>query len=518
MRWIKMDMWKASIVIAVLQLLLVFIVWVPVTAADTHERASGLTRPGTITAQATPTEDATVAALNKEKLIQEVNQQQRTFGNWLWSNAAAILSSLLSTLVVVIAALVAFWQWRVGRKDAQDKELKDREAERDKRAEEQKRSLEDRAEERFQVAVVGLGNDKESARIGAAILLRTFLRKGQGYEQFYVQTFDLAVANLRHPRNLTPPEDIDGLLLPPERSIDTPLPLTTLSQALIVAFKEAFPLTREWLTKQYSVFTPQMLDATGIQLDNAYLSGTDLKLAWMPLASMRAANLSKTLLDGAQLYGANLSGAFLEEANFSKADLNGANLSKANLSKTNLSGAQLLYADFSKADFSGANLSGAFLLNADLSKAKLLYANLSGAFLEEANLCEADLNGVHLSRADLSKANLNGANLSEADLYEADLGEANLRGVNIEDALSLKDTNLRGVKGLTHEQLATCRAKGAIIDDDSTASASQSTAADPTFSSSNNTQASLAPSYEESTQTLDAGGSNVASSGPSSQS
>ncbi len=421
MRWIKMDMWKVSIVIAGLQLLLVFIVWVPVSAADTHERAS-LTWPGTIMAQSTPTEDATVAALNKEKLIQDVNQQQRTFDNWLWSNAAAILSSFLSTLVVVLGALVAFWQWRVGRKDAQDKELKDHEEEREKREEEQKRSLEDRAEERFQAAVVGLGNDKEEARIGAAILLRTFLRKGQGYELFYVQTFDLAVANLRHQRNLIPPGDTDGQLHSPERSIDTPLPPTTLSQALIVAFKEAFPLAREWLSKQYSVFTPQSLDATGIQLDNAYLSGADLKLAWMPRASMRAANLSEIRLDKAQLYGANLSEAFLEEANLSEAILTVANLSEADLSKANLRGVQLFYADLSKAD--------------------LREANLSGAFLDEANLNKADLR------------------------------EANLSGVNIEDALSMKGTNLRGVKGLTQEQLANCRAKGAIIDDDSTASAS----------------------------------------------
>jgi hypothetical protein len=41
------------------------------------------------------TEDATVIALNKEMLTQEVAQQQHTWENWLWSNTATIVSSFL---------------------------------------------------------------------------------------------------------------------------------------------------------------------------------------------------------------------------------------------------------------------------------------------------------------------------------------------------------------------------------------------------------------------------------------
>jgi hypothetical protein len=87
--------------------------------------------------------------------------------------------------VIVIGALVGLWRWR-----------RDQHTEREKRA-----------EERFQAAVTGLGDEKEGARIGAAILLRTFLRPG--YEQFYTQAFDLAVANLRLPRAPQPPADPD---------------------------------------------------------------------------------------------------------------------------------------------------------------------------------------------------------------------------------------------------------------------------------------------------------------------
>ena len=367
MRWLKRDGWKVDVAVAGMLLLLVLMVWVPVSAARVHSRVtSGFAVQVTVTVQATPTEDATVTALNKEKLTQEVSQQQHTFGNWLWSNAAAILSSFLSTLVVVIGALIGYRQWRVGRKDIHAKELEDRRAEREKQVEEQRRSLEDRAEERFQAAVVGLGDDKEGARIGAAILLRTFLREGQGYEQFYVQTFDLAVANLRLPRSLTLPEDPDGLPHLPEHPNDTPWPLTTLSQALIVVFKEAFPLAREWLTKQHPAFTSQTLDATGIQLDNAYLSGTDLNLAWIRLASMRAANLRRATLSGANLSDANLSGADLREAN-----LDGANLRRANLS-----GADLYMVDLREPTLIGTNLIGTNLSGADLSDADLSGANL----------------------------------------------------------------------------------------------------------------------------------------------
>ena len=233
MRWLKRDLWKTAIAIAGMLLFLMLMLWISVLAASAG--ASGFTGP--VTELATPTEDATVATLNKEKLAQEVKQLKEQnepdlFG-WLRTNA----SILLSTLVVVIGALIGLWRW-----------LGDRRDEHEKRREDQRSEQEKRAEERFQSAVTGLGDDKEGARIGAAILLRTFLRPG--YEQFYTQTFDLAVANLRLPRTPHPPEDPN-----------TPLPLTTLSQALIVVFREAFPLVRSQDKR-----SPESLDATGIQL------------------------------------------------------------------------------------------------------------------------------------------------------------------------------------------------------------------------------------------------------------
>src|SRR6266516_7977521 len=186
MCWLKNDLWKVGIAIVGMLLLPILMVWVPVSATSAYEGMSGLATPVTGTMQATPTVDATVVALNKEKLAQEVqqlkNQNATDLSGWIRMNAAI----LLSTLVVVIGGLIGLFRW-----------LGDRLDEYEKRREDQRNEQEKRAEERFQAAVTGLGDEKKGAKIGAAILLRTFLRPG--YEEFYTQTFDLAVAHLRLP-------------------------------------------------------------------------------------------------------------------------------------------------------------------------------------------------------------------------------------------------------------------------------------------------------------------------------
>jgi uncharacterized protein YjbI with pentapeptide repeats len=146
-----------------------------------------------------------------------------------------------------------------------------------------------------------------------------------------------------------------------------------------------------------------------------------------------------------------------------------------------------------------ANLRGANLITADLSKADL----------SEADLSKANLWGAHLWGAFLENAKFGGANLREARL-----GEADLRGAHPEDAQSLEDANLRGVKGLTEEQLKACKAKGAIIDEAFTTSSSQSPVASPPLSKSNDGQVSSAQSVQESTPTPDTDGSSAASSKP----
>ncbi len=419
----KRRLWKTIIAITGIFFLLLFQIGFPASKANAQGKVLTVATPEIVTVQATPTVDETVTALNKEQLVQQVTDQQHTWGNWIWSNAVTILSSLFSTLVIVGGALFGLWRWFTDRRDAQDKELKDRQNEREKRA-----------EERFQSAVEGLGDEKEGVKIGASILLRTFLRPG--YEQFYIQVFDLVVAHLRLPDAPHPPED-PGI----------PQSLTTLRQALIVVFKEVFPLARNLEERE-----PRALDATGVQLDRAYLWRVDLKQAWMRRASLQETNLFQGHFSLANFSGGNFSRANLQMANFSEAYLRDVNFSQANLREAN----------FSKTSLRGRNVRG----------------------FNGGNFTEARLKG-----ANFSEAYLKGANFSKADLTET----------NIEDALSLQDTDLRGVTGLTKEQLTACKTKGAIIDEAHMTKSLQSTVTVPPSLQSHNTQGPSTASVQADT-------------------
>jgi len=102
----------------------------------------------------------------------------------------------------------------------------------------------------------------------------------------------------------------------------------SLSQALIVVFKEAFPLARNNISSNNEdKGAIQSLDATGIPLDNAFLLKADLKQVMMPQASLRKAHLNEVDLRGADLAGADLSRATLIGASLEKvSSLEGTNL------------------------------------------------------------------------------------------------------------------------------------------------------------------------------------------------
>src|SRR5205823_4625750 len=137
---------------------------------------------------------------------------------------------------------------------------------------------------------------------------------------------------------------------PPENPND-PLPITTLSYALIAVFKEVFPHVRDSIAgnKDKSV---QTLDATGVQLDSAYLANANLKEVWMPNASLRGANLA------------------------------GADFTKANLANADFRKAQFRFTDFTHANLEGANLSGIFPSRSVIFR----FAKLNNADLHDANL------------------------------------------------------------------------------------------------------------------------------------
>ncbi len=354
--------------------------------------------------------DPTVTALQKAQLAQQLEKLQHD-NEWLWN----ISPALLSTLAVITAALIGIFRWLRERRDEQARILEDREDEREKRS-----------EQRFQSVVKDLSDEDLSTRIGAAIMLRTFLRPG--YEQFYAQVFDLTVAHLRLHRRIEPHMNVTE-------------PHLLLTQALITVFKESFPHARDRLHH-----SPHLL--TSIQLGRADLAGADLKQAWIPEAYLVEADLSSAELDGANLARANLTGAMLNTATLTNANLIGAVLHEASLE--------------------WAELPHAILDGATLTKANLTKANLTGAvFLEGADLTEANLTGTNLTEAHLVGANLRKANLTDPHLTGADLTGANLSGAHPEAAKSLTGTKMYGVSGLTKEQWDACKHKGARIEESS---------------------------------------------------
>lgn len=458
MSWLKNDLWKVGIALLGLLCLMV----IPMAVASAKKPSVFVSSLAIV--QATPTEDATVAALSKEQLTQQVAGQQHTLDNWLWSNIATILTSLISTLALAATGVFAVIRYFNDRKDMREKQvaeakrrLGDRQAERNRRGEEQQRWLKDRederekrAEERFQMVVEGLSSEREDAKVGAAITLRTFLRSD--YKQFYIQAFDLAVAHLRLPRSTSQlageeiaEEDRAEIYDP----LNIPLPLTTLSQALITVFKEAFPLAR--MQNKGDI---RALDASYVQLDRAILNYADLEQAWMVRASLREAQLFQ-----ARLGGTNLARAYLYKADLREATLQKTNLRRAFLQEADLRGANLEEAQLPKADLLGANLEGAKLQKANLEGAKLQKADLSKATLTSANLKGANLQWVKLNDTDLSGADLTGAHFWRA---------------NPEKASSLVGTNLQNVEGLSKEQQAMCKKQGAIINEESVTSPSPS--------------------------------------------
>jgi uncharacterized protein YjbI with pentapeptide repeats len=378
MHWHKRDIWKAGIALTGLLVFLVLMVWIPLSAADAHTGESGLAIAGIV--QATPTVDLTVTALAKEQLVLQNKQLEqsndRGLGAWVWNNAAAIVASFLSTLVVVIGALIAFWQWRTNRNDTLTKESNDRKEAQDK-------DLRTQAEERFQAAVTALGSENEATQVGGAILLRSFLHEEDKnlYGRYYTQIFDLAVAYLRVTR---PPIELPlpGQPTNPSRPLFPPFP-TPLGQALAVVFKEAFPLAKN----QQKMHHPSFLDATSIELDWAYLKEAKLIQVWMPSAHLRHADLSRADLTEANLRGADLDSADLTNAKLGKADLREASLIVADLQGADLQGADLSWADLSRASLGGANLSRADLTWADLSRDEICGVDIEYAqSLQDANL------------------------------------------------------------------------------------------------------------------------------------
>ncbi|BDS10445.1 pentapeptide repeat-containing protein [Aureispira anguillae] len=182
-----------------------------------------------------------------------------------------------------------------------------------------------------------------------------------------------------------------------------------------------------------------------VNLVESQLDSVSYKLIFEK-ARFNNADLSGSNLKGAYLVGADMRGADLSEVNLIGADMKGADLSEVNL----------IGADMKGADLPKVNLIGADMKGADLPKVNLIGADLIGVDLIGANLMEGNLIGVDLRGANLIGANLIGADLSEANLKSTNLSETNLILANLSDT-KIPDTLLftrlakqkvKGIQGL----------------------------------------------------------------------
>jgi uncharacterized protein YjbI with pentapeptide repeats len=349
------------------------------------------------TAEPTLVPDATVSALNKQKLQEEV--QQLHSQNTSWTPVLGPVATVISALAAFGVAALAILRW--GRERRTEREKRD--------------------EERFQAVVTGLGSESERTRLGSAIVLRAFLQKE--YAQFFERAFDLTVAHLR----LTDAGAV-GRFDP-------------LRQPLIATLEQAFPLARGQLQKRLGdAYAQQSLDASFVHLDGAFLWRADLKGIYMPWACLQEADLTEADLEGAALWGATsndptkgnfrkvklggavLRGADLGDADLSEADLTGADLREANLATGNLGvrpdagdtdptlRPTRLWCKLNYANLTGARLNNARLVSAAGFAAQLRVANLCGADLSGAQLRGVDLRGAHMD----AETRLEGADLSGA--------------------------------------------------------------------------------------------------------
>jgi uncharacterized protein YjbI with pentapeptide repeats len=348
--------------------------------------------------------DTARARLEREKLAGEIERlhienrnSRRSAGNFLYGNA-----SLLAAIILGFTGLVRYLQ-------------------------ERREELRKREDERFEQVVEALGGEREHERVGAAVLLPTFLRPG--YERFFTQVFNLAAGNLRA---LSPIEPVGSDALVAQRAeARTNFATHALRQALATVFQDSYPLARTSLKRgshepQHSL-SRRYLNAEGIDLDGVFLAGADFRGAWFRSGSFR----------GADLTAANLADIVLEKGN----------LSEANVEQASLCGSNLI----------NANLSGAKLTSADLSGARADRANFSGAAMEEITMIGGTVAGANFFNANLARAtfrDVDFGSLPDGDQY-----------TNVEEAANFDGATFIGMIGLTERQIEICTARGASFDD-----------------------------------------------------
>lgn len=348
------------------------------------------------------------------------------FGIWQWewivTDTAPVESgsTTLRNLGLVAGGLIAIWVaiWRGVVADRQAKASQ-------QQAEISRHSL---LNERYQKGAEMLGNEVLSVRLGGIYALDLLACENPG--TFHLQVMKLFAAFVVDRTRSETAEQVGTIMDPAPSESEEP------SKSAPASFSKGSDDTSLFFAADQKVGPVPGL-TKDVEEVMRLISERDERRITLESNEKIRINLADASLPGLIFHEANFS-----NFNFTKADLRRVRGWNARLTKAVLPGA----------DLSAANLRGTDFRDADMRRVNLTAARLIGADLRNANLGLVDLVSQNLWKGTIFPTKLVGARLQGADLREADLGNADMRGASLAGA-KLDGTNMRGVKGLTQEQL-----------------------------------------------------------------
>ncbi len=232
-------------------------------------------------------------------------------------------------------------------------------------------------------------------------------------------------------------------------------PLMTSAIVLLLITLIVMVLSFKYYLNDFENFWPQVLaEAHGMIFDIAVIG---ILLFWLNQngETRQRIRTYKDEIDDFRLWESD-EAAFRTVGNLKRLNRHGIyeiNLVNCYLARTNLN-----YVNLKGSNLNSANISNSSLIESNLENTRLNQTNLENSNLNQVNLRGAYASGSNFNDAFLIKAQLEGAFLIKTSFKNAFLMEANLQnsylmGADFENA-SLYKADLRGVKGLTVDQLA----------------------------------------------------------------
>jgi len=232
-------------------------------------------------------------------------------------------------------------------------------------------------------------------------------------------------------------------------------PLLTSAVVLLFVSITVIGFSLPYYLADFGGFWPQILaEAHGMIFDIAVIG---ILLFWLNQNGERRQRIRtyKDEIDDFRLWESE-EAAFRTVGNIKRLNrhrINEINLVNCYLAKTNLN-----YVNLKGSNLNSANLCNSSLIETNLENTRFNQTNLENSNLNQANLKGAYASGANFKDSFLIKTQFEGAfliktNFRNAFLMEANLQNSYLMGADFENA-SLYKADLRGVKGLTLEQLA----------------------------------------------------------------